>query len=203
MKWLPVTVSARAWQSASYRKIGDCGQSMRKLKCKYWLINKMNEWTINPTEYYITVLYFYAILFDFYVHLSVFKIFLFIFRLTTHQVSPLIRLLTRKSKMDWCMMLLIFLILGPVIDAKYSKKTKKECGTGSCKSKDQKKTSMWKWNTSLLLKLLCSHFWWLAQMLISSDHLTLLSNPLISFLFFSLLFYSCVTSKSTRSDYKW
>ena len=54
----------------------------------------------NPTEYYIAVLYFYAILFDFYVHLSVFKIFLFIFRLTTHQVSPLIRLLTRKSKMD-------------------------------------------------------------------------------------------------------
>ena len=45
-------------------------------------------------------------------------------------------------------------------------------------------------------------FWWLAQMLSSSDHLTLLSDPLFSFLFFSLLFYSCVTSKSTRSDYK-
>ena len=44
-------------------------------------------------------------------------------------------------------------------------------------------------------------FWWLAQMLSSSDHLTLLSDPLFSFLFFSLLFYSCVTSKSTRSDY--
>ena len=46
-------------------------------------------------------------------------------------------------------------------------------------------------------------FWWLAQMLSSSDHLTLLSNPLFSFLFFFLLFYSCVTSKSSRSDYNW
>ena len=160
----------------------------------------------NPTKYYITGLYFYAILFDFYVHLSVFKIFLLIFRLTTHQVLPLIRLLTRKSKTDWCMMLLIFLILGPVIDAKYLKKTKKECGTGSCKSRDQEKTSMW--NTSLLLYVVMfTHyriaFWWLAQMLSSSDHLTLLSKPLIFFLFYSLLFYSCVTSKSTRSDYKW
>ena len=196
-------MSVRAWQSASYRKIEDCGQSMRKLKCKYWLTNKMNERTIIPLNITslccISMLFYSISMFTF--RFSIF--FFFIFRLTTHQVSPLIRLLTRKSKMDWCMMLLIFLILGPVIDAKYSKKTKRECGTGSCKSKDQKKTSMWKWNTSLLLKLLCSHFWWLAQMLISSDHLTLLSNPLISFLFFSLLFYSCVTSKSTRSDYKW
>lgn len=31
-----------------FRKIGDCGQSMRKLKCKYWLTNKMNEWTTIP-----------------------------------------------------------------------------------------------------------------------------------------------------------